>query len=112
MAQEGILSSYIPTLTYLGSDVLPPQGRSLARIIFYIYLFSPFIFWTFENLPILKIKIRKLLFRNSPDIIRANENTGRAQSPKLNFGRLFHARILLGGYFFLAITFICIYQSV
>jgi len=115
MLQEGIIGEYIPKLTYFGSDVLLPKGVSLARIIFNIYLFSPFIFWIYENKAMVKAKT-KLHFAK----IRGLEVAGLsghdlASDQKVevtSFAKFYLARIIVGGYFFLSLSFICLYLSI
>jgi hypothetical protein len=113
MVQEGMLREYIPTLTYFGADVLSPKGESLARAIFYAYLFSPFLFWSCENQALVKARLKRWVIRarGAPQIADAQVLIGRSETKELNIDRLWTLRILIGGYFFLAITLICLYLS-
>jgi len=114
MLQEGIISEYIPKLTYFGSDLLLPQGTSLARIIFYFYLFSPFIFWIYENKAMIKAKI-KLHFAKIRGLegvgLPGQDLTSDQQVEVTSFTTFYLARIIVGGYFFLLLSFICLYLS-
>ncbi len=112
MVQEGSLREYIPTLTYFGADVLSPKGESLARIIFYVYLFSPFIFWFCENRALVKIRLKKWLVKvQSAPQITGDSVLDQGGVKEIDFRGLLTLRILIGGYFFLAITLICLYRS-
>lgn len=115
MAQAGILYEYIPTLIYFGADLLPPKGSSFARIIFYIYLFSPLTFYVCENYVAVRARLRRLTAKASSSdghLTSVNQNAVIAsQTPQLNLKWLYAVRVLVGGYFFLAITFVCLYRS-
>lgn len=113
MVQEGSLNEFIPTLTYFGADVLSPKGESLARAIFYIYLFSPFLFWLYENRALVKARLKKWMIKApvAPQLADAQVLSSGSEAKALDMGRLCTLRILVGGYFFLAITLICLYRS-
>lgn len=113
MVQEGSLHEFIPTLIYFGADVLSPKGESLARAIFYIYLFSPFLFWFYENQSLVKARLKKWMIKDpvAPQDADAQVLNSGSGAKELDMGSLCTLRILVGGYFFLAITLICIYRS-
>lgn len=115
MIQEGVLQSYIPTLSYFGADVLSPKGKGVARTIFYLYLYSPFLFWAWQNRVPLIAKF-KTWFVN-PVLLSTNPANTQIDSKSLSGGagavnELLRWRILVGGYFFLAIALFCLYRSI
>jgi len=113
MVQEGALHAYIPTLTYFGADILSPKGESLARIIFYLYLFSPFTFWLYENQELVKTRLQKWTSKaRQADHAMGAPVLKEGKVDEVNLSRLLSSRILVGGYFFLTIALICIYLSI
>lgn len=117
MSQHGILSAYIPQISYFGKNIFSESGLSLAQLVFYIYLYTPFLFWSFENLStikrVLKNGIARVFHQASPSIggaeaLEVKTNLNSISESALIVGR---ARGLLACYFFLAITIFCIYES-
>jgi hypothetical protein len=115
MIQEGALHAYIPTLSYFGADLLSSKGEGLARLIFYLYLYSPFLFWVWQNRAPLIAKF-KTGFANRTALAAKATNTPIDSNP-LSRGEsgvdvVVRWRILVGGYFFLAIALLCLYWSI
>lgn len=115
MVQEGILQTIIPTLNYFGSDVLSPKGSGTARAIFYLYLYSPILFWAIQNRELLKAKL--IIWFSKRNDLSANFTNTKADAKQLAESQIgvnaaLRWRILIGGYFFLVITLICLYRSI
>lgn len=115
MIQEGILYAYIPTLSHFGADVLSSKGEGVARVVFYIYLYSPFTFWVSENWTLVKIKL-SYLAKSSKSIDLGNASNEQLSKLTLmnvsGVNGVLGLRILVGGYLFLSIATICLFWSV
>lgn len=114
MVQEGILQNSIPALNYFGADVLSSEGVGTARAVFYLYLYSPFIFWVIQNREQLKIRLKTWLFKRSDfatDFMHAKVEAKQFPVSQIEVNTTLRWRILIGGYFFLTVSLICLYRS-
>ena len=119
MLKNGVLRAYMPELTHLGASVLPNTGMSVAKMVFSIYLFSPFIFWACENWRLLKKTIVGLLLRretqdvadvyHQPEVVLSTKQSIRSSSYSLWL--IYGMRTLIACYFFLVVAGICLYTS-
>jgi hypothetical protein len=124
MLSGGIFSGWASHWHYFGADLLPPKGQGIARAVFYVYLFSPFLLWLFQE--------RRRFFRAPPNpppnpltqstsqslANAAIESTleGSIEGTIYQRGQTIHYnhwwfRILVGGYFFIALTAVCVLLS-
>jgi hypothetical protein len=116
MAQEGILHGYIPAFNWLGGDVLSPKAKGVAQAIFYIYLFSPIIFWVAENRTQAMTVLRRFAkMRIVDNAVLSSSTDTRTLSSRCSLAasswRVYAPRVLVGCYFFLVVTLICLYFS-
>jgi hypothetical protein len=112
MAQDGILRDYIPKLTYFGADILGGKIEGLVKVVFNLYLFSPFIFWAVENRPLVKARFKSFFKQFGQEMVLDKPDLRIDQMVESPQNGLYWARIMISCYFFLAITLLCIALSV
>lgn len=119
MSQHGILSPYVPPLTYFGMNLFLPVFLPSAKFIFQLYLYMPILFWVFENVSSIKIFIKNTFSKIPPSPILALRQFNPVEhslgSDILSSGsmrQLYRSRAAFGGYLFLIITIFCIYRSI
>lgn len=118
MAQAGIFGGFFHAFSYFGSDLLSPKLEGLARVFFFSYLFSPFGFFVYENWPLVRMKLNQLKCKilGKTDSKEDKVLTRHLLALPLYQTELtenqttfaFSLRLMVGGYFFLSITFVCL----
>ncbi len=106
MAQNDVFQSYLPTLQYFGADFLSGRGVGVAWEIFYIYYLYSYCFG------IVQIHTQIIFFptdafkscRNNAKWIPNAEGSDQTTSSNPIAIWIYGLRILVGGYFFLALT--------
>jgi hypothetical protein len=114
MIQNGVFQSYLPSLKHFGAELLSGKWAGLARTIFYIYLFSPLLFWlaqsrtrVYDYFNEKRLANPLLLPENAPPPNGTHLVAPRALSTTL----IYLLRILIGGYFFLGVVLWSIVKS-
>lgn len=118
MSQLGILGGYIPKINYFGKNIFPESGLSFAHFFFYLYLYSPFIFWVMENLSTINRALKNGIRRVAPQISSAISGVETMDLPRIQNSTsespllVVRIRGFVACYFFLAVTIFCIYQTI
>ncbi len=118
MIRNGVLRDHMPALTHLGASVLPQIGMPIAKMVFSVYLFSPFAFWACENWRLIKARISNLTMRRVNTNMPNTSQSSSMSSPDQAIGSstsylwlIYGIRTLIACYFFLAVAGICMLTS-
>jgi len=101
MAYGGVFGGSLPATQHFGADILSKKWMGFSRTVFYIFLYSPLVIYSFEYLT--KVVSHTGLYSSLGQVYPANSSAPVYDVRTLLFGRFFVA-----SYFFIALTVICL----